>query len=65
MNDTKNIYAIFGITNANFFNVNIEKDIPKFIQPYTVECLSDEIAQRCNAIALDFFNKVHEKFTKG
>lgn len=65
MNDTKNIYAIFGITNANFFNINIEKDIPKFIQPYTVECLSDEIAVRCNATALDFFNKVHERLENG
>lgn len=65
MDNTKNIYTIFGITNADFFNINIEKDLPKFIQPYTVEYLSDEIALRCNATALDFFNKVHEQLEKG
>ena len=65
MDITKNIYAIFGITNADFFNINIERDIPQFIQPYTVELLSGEVARKCNETALDFFNKVHKKLEDG
>ncbi len=61
MDITKNIYTIFNIKSADFFNINIEQDIPKFIQPYTVEILNTETARQCNEVALDFFNTVHKK----
>ena len=61
MDITKNIYSIFNVKYADFYNINVEEDTAKFIQPYTVEWLDSDIAKQCNAIALDFFNTVHEK----
>ena len=65
MNTLSNIYSIFNIKDADFYNINIEKDLPLFIQPYTVEKLDDDFARRCNIIAVDFFNTVHDKLIKG
>ena len=59
MNIGKDIYSIFNIKNAEFFNINIAEDTAKFIQPYTVENLNSEIAKKCNSTAVDFFNTVH------
>jgi len=61
MDLTKNIYAFWGVRNVNFYDINIEQDQPKFIQPYTVELLHDDTAIKCNKTVLDFFNQVHEK----
>lgn len=62
---TKFIYNIFNIKSADFFNINIARDIPKFIQPYTVEIIEDETAKKCNAVAKDFFNQVHRQLLLG
>lgn len=64
MDITKNIYSIFNIKNAEFFNINIAEDTAKFIQPYTVENTNSEIARKCNATAVDFFNTVHDYLLK-
>lgn len=53
------IFDVFHISSADFFNIDINHDTPKFIQPYTVENLSSDIAKECNDIAVDFFNTVH------
>lgn len=58
------IYTIFNIKNAEFYNINIAEDTAKFIQPYTVENLNTEIARRCNETAVDFFNSVHDCLLK-
>lgn len=57
----KYIYDIFHILSADFLNININGDIQMFIQPYTVEQLDSEVAKKCNAIAIDFFNHVHKE----
>ena len=64
MDIAKNIYSIFNIKNAEFFNINVAEDTAKFIQPYTVENTNSDIAQKCNAKAVDFFNTVHSHLQK-
>lgn len=55
------IYDIFGIKDAEFFNINTEQDIPVSVRPYTVEILGTKISKQCNETVLDWFNCVHDK----
>ena len=64
MDPTKDIYSIFNVKNADFFNINVKQDTAKFVQPYTVESLSSEIARKCDQTSVDFFNTVHELLLK-
>ena len=65
MDINKFIYKIFNIEDAEFFNINIEKDIAKFIKPYTVELLTHPTAKKCNATIIDFFETVRKELKSG
>lgn len=64
-NQTRFIYDIFNIKNADFYNIDINNDNYKFLKPYTIGHLESDVAIAADATAVHFFNNVRRKILSG
>lgn len=65
LNPSHFIYGELGVTNADFFNVDLSNDNCRFLNPYEIERLNLAVAKRATAVAIDFFETIRWEITSG
>ena len=59
------IYDIFNVTDADFYNIDVEHDNRKFIDPYLFGYLNHAVAQQAHIVIVDFFETVRQAVFAG
>lgn len=60
------VYELFGINDADFYNIMLDKDNRKFLDPYIIELHTGHpVAKRATQIAIDFFETIRQLIISG
>ena len=59
------VYDEFGIEDADFYNLDLANDNPKFLNPYEIELIENPVAVKATKVAVDFFETVRQLLFAG